>query len=299
MFDFSIVIPTYNRRNLQKIALDSVLNQTHASYAIIVVDNNSTDGTDELVKQYKDNRIRLISINNHGIIACSRNEGVKASSSDWICFLDSDDWWYPNKLEKILPLRDTVDVIYHDLDLYDGFGRPLRKRMKTRKLKSPIFNDLLTLGNGIATSGVSVKRAVLEQERGFHEANDLVGAEDYDLWVRISRRTERFQQVQEALGAYTINDSNSSRASEKQIIALKRVYERNVAFLGSLYELKNTQTAQDYFVGCLRQEMGDFQEARRLYCAAARNRNLVLAAKAVIRAVKCSLDAITSGKNNL
>src|SRR3989338_2810117 len=96
----SIVIPTYNRACDLERALKSVLAQTYSNWEALVVDNHSSDNTDDVVKSLNDSRLKLFKIHNDGVIAASRNAGVKHATGEYIAFLDSDDWWMPQKLEE-------------------------------------------------------------------------------------------------------------------------------------------------------------------------------------------------------
>ncbi|SVC19016.1 uncharacterized protein METZ01_LOCUS271870, partial [marine metagenome] len=112
----SVVIPTNNRELLLSRALKSVVDQSYTNWEAIVVDNHSQDNTDEVIYNFGDSRIKLLKIHNKGIIAASRNLGIKAACGDWIAFLDSDDWWSPIKLERSLQfLNSGADIVYHDL----------------------------------------------------------------------------------------------------------------------------------------------------------------------------------------
>ena len=90
---FSIIIPTYNRANEIGRCLSSVINQSYSNWEAIVVDNYSSDDTENIVKDFNDNRIRYYKNHNYGIIAVSRNFGIDRAKGSWICFLDSDDSW--------------------------------------------------------------------------------------------------------------------------------------------------------------------------------------------------------------
>ena len=96
----SIIIPTYNRAKDLKRALQSVFDQTFTDWEIVVVDNHSMDDTDSLIKSFNEPKIRLFKIHNEGVIAASRNLGLRHSLGEYIAFLDSDDWWLPKKLEE-------------------------------------------------------------------------------------------------------------------------------------------------------------------------------------------------------
>ena len=76
----SIILPTYNRGNLLEVAIKSVLDQSYSNWELIIIDNNSTDNTDDIINQYKNHKIRILKINNDGSIAKSRNEGIFRSA---------------------------------------------------------------------------------------------------------------------------------------------------------------------------------------------------------------------------
>ena len=97
---FSIVIPTFNQSNFLKESLNSVFNQDFKNFEVIVVDNFSKDKTQQVIKSYKE-KIIYRRIRNNGVIAKSRNIGIKKSRGKWIAFLDSDDYWSKSKLSKV------------------------------------------------------------------------------------------------------------------------------------------------------------------------------------------------------
>lgn len=221
----SIILPTYNRAYCLDRAIQSVLKQSFTDWELIVVDNYSTDTTDQLLSNnYNDSRIKVIKIHNDGIIAASRNKGLEISSGIYVAFLDSDDWWVPNKLEKsIEALDDGADIVYHDLYLFQEnlkiiYGR----RAKTRNLKKPVFIDLFQNGNGINTSSVVVRKELIQKIDGFSEERDLIAAEDYDAWLRLSKLTDNFTRVKGCYGFYTVGNDNLS-SSKKTIVFIKRI----------------------------------------------------------------------------
>ena len=111
----SVIVPTYNRAYCLDRIVQSVLDQTLSDWELILIDNHSSDNTDELVSNYKDPRIKYIKIKNEGVIAASRNKGIRNSSAKYVALLDSDDWWMTDKLEKsIRALDDGADLVYHD-----------------------------------------------------------------------------------------------------------------------------------------------------------------------------------------
>ena len=98
----SVVIPNYNRAADLRRALRSVVRQTWRQWEALVVDNHSTDNVAQVIEEFQDRRIRMLSVHNHGVIAVSRNVGVTNAAGAYVAFLDSDDWWAPRKLRPAL-----------------------------------------------------------------------------------------------------------------------------------------------------------------------------------------------------
>lgn len=210
---FSIIIPTFQRHKELKLTLQSVLSQTCNDYEILVMDDGSTDDTGKLIKLLKNNRIFYNWQTNSGGPASPRNRGIKFAKGKWIAFLDSDDTWKNNKLEEVKKYindNDEVDLIYHDFTTinFDDFLK--KKIVKSLPLSSPISNDLLLRGNVIGLSTVVVRKELLVKVDGFNENKDMVGCEDYNAWLKISRFTENFFYLQKNLGYYSIHKNRLS-----------------------------------------------------------------------------------------
>jgi len=209
----SVVIPTYNHARYLGTALQSVLDQSYQNREIIVVDNHSTDNTDEIVASFDDSRITCLKIHNHGVIAASRNAGIRDAKGDWIAFLDSDDWWAHDKLKVCVDMIDEqVDLVYHDLHIVrPAPSRFKRSRTKGRQVGRPVLKDLLLKGNPIATSSVMVRKQFLDRIGGFDEGTNMIAAEDYSAWMRISLMTENFLYIPRELGFYLFHAGGASR----------------------------------------------------------------------------------------
>ena len=180
---FSIVIPTYNHAHFIGRALQSVIDQTYTNWEAIVIDNHSEDNTDNVVHSFNEPRITLLKIHNKGVIAASRNMGINAAKGIWIAFLDSDDWWTPNKLNVCYRLiNDHVDLIYHRLKIVrkipDFFSR---KTIKSWQVKTPVIIDLLVNSNPIPNSSVVVRKSLLNQIGGIIENEEMITSEDLSL----------------------------------------------------------------------------------------------------------------------
>ncbi len=208
----SVVIPSYNHGHLIGRALDSVFAQTFCNLEVIVVDNHSTDNTDDILASYACFGLTILKVSNGGSIAYSRNRGIAAASGDWIAFLDSDDWWLPGKLQQCANHFSCADLIYHRLMLSNASPSPfLPVWSGAWALKRPIFIHLLQSGNPISTSSVVVRRSLFDNVGGFDERSELIAAEDYDAWIRFARITDRFIFIPDNLGFYYFSPNSASR----------------------------------------------------------------------------------------
>ena len=209
----SVIIPTYNRAQLAVQAINSVLNQTYSNFEVIVVDNFSSDSTKQDITELKDPRIRFFQNKNRGIVAISRNFGIQKSRGEFIAFLDSDDRWTHDKLHiSLKKLKDGADLIYHDMYVEKKSKTTLsfNRKIKTRKLKRPIFYDLWEQGNTIPNSSVVVRRSLLTELGGFCIDSDILTAEDYFGWLQLSLHSDKFIKLDETLGFYLAHDENLS-----------------------------------------------------------------------------------------
>ena len=214
----SIVIPTYNHARFLFKALQSVMNQTYQNWEAIVIDNNSKDETNRVISEFRDPRIKFFKIVNNGVIAKSRNLGIRSAQGEWIAFLDSDDWWTSDKLQICLSqIDENVDLLYHDLIIEHEKSKFIfnRKKYQGYKLNKPILNDLLiggiTFGNAIGNSSVIVRRNILNKIGRISENKNLVGSEDYNTWLRIAQITNKFKYLKKKLGYNLIHDGSVSK----------------------------------------------------------------------------------------
>lgn len=222
---FSVIIPTYNRADLLGRCLESLSVQTFKDFEVLVCDDGSTDNSKEVAEGYAD-RLDLTYIwnENWGGPARPRNIGIEAARGEWVCFLDSDDWWTPDKLEACLPYLDYSDIIYHKMRLFLQ-NRGLQNKYTEASLPStPIFDNLLRLGNCATNSSVVVRKTILDQVGPVSEDQKFIATEDFELLLRISRVTERFHCLQECYGYYWIGDTSIS-FNEKWFQRQASIYE--------------------------------------------------------------------------
>lgn len=261
----SVVIPTYNHANFLGRALQSVLAQTYTNWEIIVVDNHSQDNTDDIIEGYDDSRIRFLKIHNHGIIAASRNMGIREARGVWVAFLDSDDIWYPDKLAScVAVLKTGCDLICHGEVWVQN--NTMRRQIKYGPTSRAQYGPLLYKGNCISTSACVVRKTLLERLNGFCENPDFVTAEDYDLWLRIAHVTKRLYFIPNILGEYTIHPGNASKAVKRNMRAEMAVIDSHFKLtpsIGFLTRLKRRHRQALVYYGAGRglQKNGDYQEA--------------------------------------
>lgn len=186
---FSVVVPLYNKANYVKKSIQSVLNQTSQDFEVIVIDDGSTDGGLEIVKQIADVRMKIIQQPNQGV-SVARNSGVGYASYEYITFLDADDWWHPTFLEEMKAL-----IISHSDAALFGSSYFIVKNQQNQRAKIGLdegyagYIDYFkvyasTFWVPINCSFVVVKKSVFEALGGFKPA--LKFGEDFDLWVRIA-----------------------------------------------------------------------------------------------------------------
>ena len=206
----SVVIPTFNHAKFLKKALDSVVAQTFQNWEAVVVNNFSTDNTIEVVNSFADPRIKLFNFSNNGVIAASRNHGLKEAAGDFIAFLDSDDVWYPNKLQKCVEQASAgYQFICHG-ELWINNDLTQRTVMYG-PASNATYNRLLYKGNCISTSTTFIAKSLLDSVQGFDENPEIITTEDYDLWLRLAAKNPRTSFIPEVLGEFhRLADSASS-----------------------------------------------------------------------------------------
>ena len=181
----SVVIPTFNRAWCLAETLRSVAGQTFRNFEILVVDDGSTDDTPDLLRRFPEVRVHRWP-DNRGVSA-ARNQGIEMARGGWICFLDSDDRWTPNKLQaqvEWMQAHPECPACYTD-EIWIRNGVRVNPKNKHRKFSGDIFKQCLPLCI-ISPSSIMLRASVLNAIGGFD--TDLAACEDYDLWLRLASR---------------------------------------------------------------------------------------------------------------
>lgn len=205
----SIITPTYNREKFLPAAIDSVLGQTYQNFELIIVDDGAVDNTRALVMSYanKDSRIKYLYQQNQGQ-SVARNYGLSIAKGEFICFLDSDNYWPLDKLEKSLKAFEQypdADVIYGDCITIDEQGREMHRDNMHRY--SGNIAALLLKDNFVSMNTTMTRRKCFDEMGGMSGTRKV--ADDYDLWLKFSARYH-FQHIPEFLAYYRVMENQIS-----------------------------------------------------------------------------------------
>jgi len=182
----SVVIPLYNARDVIRETVRSVLDQTWQDFELLVVDDGSTDGSGDLIKNL-DRRLRNVRQENAGV-AAARNCGIAEAQGEAIALLDHDDLWHPAKLERqvrVLEARPEVGMVITDVAHIDRAGKPMGI-VGAGYNPNETFARLFVQGYVPTPSAAMIRKKVLSAVGGFDEAFGSAGMDDHDLWPRIA-----------------------------------------------------------------------------------------------------------------
>jgi glycosyltransferase involved in cell wall biosynthesis len=227
----SIIMPTYNAARFIGKAVDSVLAQTYPHWELIIVDDASSDDTEAIVNAYNDSRIRYTKVSRIGHPAGVRNTGLRMAQGDYIAFLDSDDLYFPETLEKLLqPLQDKPELVaaYGFSFNIDEHENPLPGTIALQPKENPKSGeaayypstDYSHCWKNIVTSNIScllpalMLRRSTQQTIGFFNES-LCGPEDYEFYVRLFLHNHAGVQVlSDYVYQYRIHSASLTKAPE-------------------------------------------------------------------------------------
>lgn len=206
----SIIVPSYNRAEFIPATLDSILAQTFKDFELIFVDDGSTDDTEVILARYAnhDERIRYIKQSNSER-AVARSNGMKHAQGEYIALVDSDDIWYPQKLEKqleILERHNDIVLCYASVNRIDFDGNRVKSAPRQHQGHSGyIFFDLLM--RNFIPSVTPMFRSDIFHKVG-QQNTEFIPYEDWDFWLRISLHG-KFFHISEPLGDYRLHPGQS------------------------------------------------------------------------------------------
>lgn len=242
----SVIIPVYGAEQYIAATLQSVVDQTYKNLEILVIDDGSLDRSIEICRQFKDPRIKIITQKNRGL-AGARNTGIRHAQGDYLAFLDADDLWLPEKLEKHvehLNKSPNVGISYCCSAFIDEAGLPLGI-YQTPKLTDITIPNLLCrnpISNG---SSPVIRKEVFEEIKfqenlygtieDFYFDDSFRASEDIECWFRIAIKTNwKLEGIPEALTLYRVNSGGLSASVFKQLDSWEKVIEKTRSYAPEL-----------------------------------------------------------------
>ena len=217
----SVVIPTHNRAELLKRAINSVLRQTFEDFELIVVDDASSDNTPEVVESINDSRIRYVRLKKNSGGPVARNTGIKKARGEFIALLDDDDEWLPNRLElqieKFEGLEKDVGVVYGGFYyVSQDTGEILGKRIP--RYRGNVYAHFLK-ENFVGSPTLLIRRECFKKAGLFDPK--LKSSQDWDMWLRIAKYY-KFDYVPAVVAKYYVHGHQITFNMEKYISGRER-----------------------------------------------------------------------------
>lgn len=214
----SVIIPLYNEENYIKECIMSVLNQSYDNLEIIVVDDKSTDNSLMMVNKIKDRRIKIIELEKNKGVANARNKGIEIASGDYICFLDSDDFWEKDKLIKQIEFIKDKAFIYSDYMYTDKKGNKIKR---VNVPKSLTYRQALK-NTCIFTSTVMFDMNKIDKE-DLYMPNLKIGEDTYVWWNVLKKKITAYG-MNEILAYYRRKDNSLSSNKLKAVLCAWKLY---------------------------------------------------------------------------
>lgn len=259
----SVVMPSFNRAGLIGRTIASVLAQRFERFELIIVDDGSTDGTLELLKEWDDRRIAVFQMRRNAGAPAARNAGVKMARSMLVAFQDSDDEWQPTLLEHHVQALRRADVSFCQLEQRYGSGRAYYPPMGWQ-LAEDAYAQLLGSSH-ISTQTLAMTRAIFKRVGGFDPA--MPRFQDWDLVLRLARIGARFHYIDEPLAIAHDSPDSLTRSLEKGIVGRQRLIEKH----GEAMNAQPTALFHHHYVmGSQLRSLRRFGEAQAEFAAALR-----------------------------
>lgn len=220
----SIITATYNRAQYLPITIESVLAQTYSDFEYHIVDDGSTDNTRKAIKPFLSDRRLFYDYQENRGQSSARNKGLFHATGDYICFLDSDNLWFPNKLASQLEVfkrMPDVDIVYSNGECIDELGNPV-PGYKMKRYSGYITRELLK-DNFVGFNSAMSKRECFARLGGLDET--LQRSDDYELWLRFSTQF-KFYYHPETLIKYRVWKDQLSSNKEARFEAIQQILSR-------------------------------------------------------------------------
>lgn len=219
----SVIIPTYNRVGVLYYALNSVLNQTMRDFEVFVVDDASTDKTPEYIASVTDPRVKYIRLPTNRFAAAARNAGMEQASGDYIAFLDSDDQWWPTKLEKQVALMDSLTEEWgccYGGAFVNKTGGVTRNRVFRPTKSGYLLRDYLMGKLVIWTPTFMFRRSCLQHIAMMDQA--LVRSQDVDFYIRMLEKYKMVALAEPLVDIFVAVGKNPAVQAKSNAILLSK-----------------------------------------------------------------------------
>ena len=251
----TVVVPVFNRPHELARMLDSLLVQSDSDFDVIVCDDGSTEDIEAVTRAYTARlRLQLLRIENSGGPAKPRNVAVAAAQTQWVSFLDSDDWWTPQRMARVKTVLKTgADIVYHQLTVHRADMSANEKPPHGSLLGDPLRSSdplmhMIRFGNPLPTSATTVRRELMMEIGGFDESRDLASVEDFDAWLRLASRGATMLLIPEPLGWYWVGSDQISTFGLRQYERQGNLFRRQLELLPPAYRA-SAQSNFSYLLG--------------------------------------------------
>ena len=214
----SVIIPIHNSSLYLEECINSVVNQTYKNLEIILINDNSTDNSIDIINSFCDKRIKVINLDNNYGVSIARNKGVELSTGDFICFLDSDDYWNLKKIEKQVKFIKNKAFIYSD---YEYLKNSKKKRVIVPK--SITYQEALK-NTTIFTSTVMFNMQKLTKE-DIYMPNIKLG-QDSSTWWKVLKKVHIAYGMNEVLSVYRVGNKSLSSNKIKSVIGTWNILKK-------------------------------------------------------------------------
>lgn len=229
----SIITPSYNSEKFISKTIESVLSQTYTNWEMIIVDDCSPDNSNEIIEEYckKDSRVKLIKLEKNSGPARARNTAIKEAKGRYIAFLDADDLWLPDKLEKQIKFmnENNLSFTYSAYKLIDEEDNDLGVFIPREELT---YEDILK------TNDIGCLTAIYDTEKlGKVYMPNILKRQDYGLWLKILKEIKETKGIVEPLAIYRIRKNSVSSNKLKAAIYQWKIYREveQLNLIKSLY----------------------------------------------------------------
>lgn len=266
----SVIVPSYNRADFLPRAIKSILSQTFRDFEVIVVDDCSTDNTQEVARSFNDERIRYIKHDRNKGAGAARNTGIKDAKAPYVAFLDSDDEWLPEKLEeqinRIRTLPDEIGVVYCDRTvIVEKTGRIIKTSIPKAKGNA---HAVILRYCALASCSTLIRKNCFEKVGFFDET--LPCLEDWEMWMRVSKHYE-FDLIPKVLAKSYIHGDQLTTELKGKIQARETILRKHYNDLA-----EHSSILADHLnrLGILHSAAGNLETARGYFMESIRKRPL-------------------------